>query len=86
MRRGARRIEWRRVGVEAYAGVRADERPMFIIDGGRRKTVKKLLSARIEQDVKTGWRRRVFEVELEGGDAAVVRHDEEDDSWWILET
>ena len=64
-----------RIGVECYAGHRAEQTPRTLIVGARRVAVAEVLDAWLAPDY------RYFKLKGADGETYLVRHDEPADTW-----
>ncbi|MDP3013197.1 MAG: hypothetical protein Q8M92_03060 [Candidatus Subteraquimicrobiales bacterium] len=74
------------VKVEAYAGCRAEEKPVAFIFKGERHVIKDILSRWYEEDVKSSSRRHYFKVLADDGRIYALSHTEISDTWVLEES
>lgn len=69
------------LGVKFYSGSKEEERPLSILLEGREEMVVDVLEQAVEEDIRTGRRRRRFRVRTEEGKCYVLK---EQDGVWIV--
>ncbi|HEB75869.1 MAG TPA: hypothetical protein ENJ04_05920 [Nitrospirae bacterium] len=73
---------YRRIGVSAYSGGRADERPVVIFIDGRAVEVE-VVEKWVSEDFNTRRRRRHFRLLDTSGFEYLVYQDEETSEWFL---
>jgi len=73
-----------RVIVACYSGYKGEETPLSFFLKKRRLQVVEILERRLEEDLQTKERRRLFKVKADDGKVYTLIQREKEDQWFIF--
>jgi hypothetical protein len=76
-------MEWRKVGVTAYAGYRSEELPRSFVLEGKKISVLEIISRWVEEAVDGRQQRRCFRVKGDDGFTYLLSCVEQTGEWYL---